>query len=56
MSSVSKVGFYSGAYNLESTNACYVNATLGVQFQTSSSCPGPWPLKLRMKVQALFFE
>ncbi len=56
MSSVSKVGFYSGDYNLESTNACYVNATLGVQFQTSSSCPGPWPLKLRMKVQALFFE
>ena len=54
ISKVSKVGFYSGAYNLESTNACYVNSELGVQFQTSSSCPGPWPLKLRMKVQALF--
>ena len=55
MSSVSKVGFYSGAYNLTSTNDCYVNATNGVQFQTSSSCPGPWPLKLRMKVQAQFY-
>ena len=54
MSNVSKVGFYSGAYNLTSTNACYVNATNGVQFQTSSSCPGPWPLKLRIKVQAQF--
>ena len=54
MSKVSKVGFYSGAYNLVSTNACYVNSTLGVQFQTSSSCPGPWPLKLRIKAQALF--
>ena len=54
MSNVSKVGFYSGAYNLVSTNACYVNSTLGVQFQTSSSCPGPWPLKLRIKAQALF--
>lgn len=54
MANVSKVGFYSGAYNLTSTNACYVNATNGVQFQTSSSCPGPWPLKLRMKVQAQF--
>lgn len=49
-----KVGFYSGAYNLASTNDCYVNTTNGVQFQTSSSCPGPWPMKLRMKVQALF--
>lgn len=49
-----KVGFYSGAYNLASTNDCYVNATNGVQFQTSSSCPGPWPMKLRMKAQALF--
>lgn len=55
MSSVSKVGFYSGAYNLASTNACYVNETNGVQFQTSSSCPGPWPLKLRMKVMANFY-
>ena len=54
MSSVSKVGFYSGAYNLTSCNDCYVNATNGVQFQTSSSCPGPWPLKLRLKAQALF--
>ena len=54
ISKVSKVGFYSGSYHIASTNACYVNATLGVQFQTSSSCPGPWPLKLRMKVQALF--
>ena len=50
----SKVGFYSGAYNLASTNDCYVNSTNGVQFQTSSSCVGPWPMKLRMKVQALF--
>lgn len=54
MSSVSKVGFYSGAYNLASCNDCYVNATNGVQFQTSSSCVGPYPLKLRMKVQAMF--
>lgn len=56
MSKVSKVGFYSGDYNLVSTNACYVNETLGVQFQTSSSCPGPWPLKLRMKVKAEFTQ
>lgn len=56
ISNVSKVGFYSGAYNLASTNACYVNTTNGVQFQTSSSCPGPWPLKLRMKVQAQFYK
>ena len=35
-------------------NACYVNKDLGVQFQTSSSCPGPWPLKLRMKVKMQF--
>ena len=55
MSKVSKVGFYSGAYNLTSTNACYVNETNGVQFQTSSSCTGPFPLKLRMKVQAMFY-
>lgn len=54
ISNVTKVGFYSGAYNLVSTNACYVNPTNGVQFQTSSSCPGPFPLKLRMKVQAQF--
>ena len=49
-----KVGFYSGAYELVSTDKPYVNAASGVQFQTSSSCSGPWPMKLRMKVMALF--
>ena len=53
---VSKVGFYSGAYHISSTNLCDVYPTSGVEFRTSSSCPGPFPLKLRMKVMAQFTE
>ena len=55
ISNLSKVGFYSGEYHLTSTNKCYVNDTNGVQFQTSSSYPGPLPLKLRMRVRAEFY-
>ena len=51
---IENVGFYSGKYHLTSTNACYVNPTNGVQFQTSSSCKGPFNVKLRMKVQMVF--
>lgn len=50
-----KVGFYSGDYHMTSTNAAYVNKEKGVQFQTSSSCPGPFPLTLRMKVSMQFY-
>lgn len=50
-----KVGFYSGEYYLTSTNSAYVNSTSGVQFQTSSSCPGPWPLTIRLKATLSFY-
>ena len=50
-----KVGFYSGDYHMTSTNAAYVNNEKGVQFQTSSSCPGPFPFTLRMKVSMQFY-
>lgn len=55
VSQLSKVGFYSGEYHLTATNKCYVNEINGVQFQTSSSYPGPLPLKLRMRVRAEFY-
>ena len=55
VSTIEKVGFYSGSYHLTSTGICYVNETQGVQFQTSSSCEGPYPIKLRMKVRAEFY-
>ena len=48
------VGFYSGSYNLATTDKCYVDANNGVQFQTSKSCTGPFPIKIRMKVTAYF--
>ena len=54
VSTIDKVGFYSGSYNLASTDKCYVDPTYGVQFQTSSSCSGPFPIKIRMKVTAYF--
>lgn len=54
VTTIDKVGFYSGSYNLASTDKCYVNARYGVQFQTSSSCPGPFPIKIRMKASAYF--
>ena len=54
VSTIDKVGFYSGSYNLASTDKCYVDANYGVQFQTSSSCPGPFPIKIRMKATAYF--
>ena len=54
VSTIDKVGFYSGSYNLASTDKCYVDPNYGVQFQTSSSCPGPFPIKVRMKVTAYF--
>ena len=61
VSTIAKVGFYSGSYHLESTDLCtvYVKTEAGkegqgVQFQTSSSCPGPFPIKLRMKARAQF--
>ena len=53
VSTIANVGFYSGEYNLSSTNACYVNSTHGVQFQTSSSCAGPFNIKIRMKVKMI---
>lgn len=53
VSTIANVGFYSGGYNLSSTNACYVNSTHGVQFQTSSSCAGPFNIKIRMKVKMI---
>ena len=52
---IGNVGFYTGGYTLASTNACIVNATNGVQFQTSSSCTGPYSLKLRLKVQMVYY-
>ena len=61
VSTLEKVGFYSGSYNLTSTDDCTVYVKTesgkegqGVQFQTSSSCPGPFPIKIRMKVTAKF--
>ena len=54
VSMIEKVGFYSGSYNLASTDKCYVDANYGVQFQTSSSCSGPFPIKIRMKATAYF--
>ena len=53
VNTIANVGFYSGGYNLSSTNACYVNSTHGVQFQTSSSCAGPFNIKIRMKVKMI---
>lgn len=52
---IENVGFYTGKYTLASTNACIVNATNGVQFQTSSSCTGPYSVKLRLKVQMVYY-
>ena len=61
VSTLENVGFYSGSYNLTSTDDCTVYVKIesgkegqGVQFQTSSSCPGPFPIKIRMKVTAKF--
>ena len=55
VNSIEKVGFYGGSYYLATTNSCYVNATNGVQFQTSkSSNESLYPIKLRMKVQMVF--
>ena len=57
VSTIEKVGFYSGSYHLESTGNCTVYVKTqgqGVQFQTSSSCAGPYPIKIRMKARAQF--
>ena len=61
VSTIDKVGFYSGSYHLADTRDCtvYVKTEAGkegqgVQFQTSSSCAGPYPIKLRMKATAKF--
>ena len=61
VSTIEKVGFYSGSYNLASTGDCIVYVKTesgkegqGVQFQTSSSCAGPFPIKIRMKATAKF--
>ena len=61
VSTIAKVGFYSGSYNLASTADCIVYVKTedgkegqGVQFQTSSSCAGPYPIKIRMKARAQF--
>jgi hypothetical protein len=61
VSKIEKVGFYSGSYNLASTGDCIVYVKTesgkegqGVQFQTSSSCTGPYPIKIRMKARAQF--
>ena len=58
---IEKVGFYSNSYHLESTDDCIVYVKTeegiegqGVQFQTSSSCAGPFPIKIRMKATAKF--
>lgn len=50
-----KVGFYGGSYYLQTTNSAYVNNESGVQFQTSSSCAGPWPFTIRMKASMQFY-
>ena len=55
VSTIAKVGFYDGGYNLTTTGSCYVNAKYGVQFHTSSSCAGPFPIKIRMKVREEFY-
>lgn len=59
--SIAKVGFYSGSYHLTDTDDCAVYVKTesgkegqGVQFQTSSSCAGPYPIKIRMKARAQF--
>ena len=54
VATIDKVGFYSESYNLATTDKCYVDPKYGVQFQTSSSCKGPFPIKIRMKVTAYF--
>lgn len=54
VNTIAGVGFYAGSYNLNSISSCYVNHNLGVQFHTSSSCAGPFPIKIRMKASAHF--
>lgn len=55
VATIEKVGFYSGSYNLASTDKCYVDASNGVQFQTSSSIDEDClPIKIRMKATAYF--
>ena len=61
VSTIAKVGFYSGSYHLTDTDDCAVYVKTesgkegqGVQFQTSSSCAGPYPIKIRMKARAQF--
>ena len=54
VSTISGVGFYAGSYLLTTNSRCYVNAKRGVQFHTSSSCVGPYPIKIRMKANADF--
>lgn len=61
VSTIAKVGFYSGSYHLASTGDCTVYVKTepgkegqGVQFQTSGSCVGPYPIKIRMKARAQF--
>ena len=61
VSTIEKVGFYSGSYHLASTGDCIVYVKTesgkegqGVQFQTSGSCVGPYPIKIRMKARAQF--
>ena len=61
VNTIAKVGFYSNSYHLESTDDCIVYVKTeegkegqGVQFQTSSSCAGPYPIKIRMKARAQF--
>lgn len=61
VNTIAKVGFYSNSYHLESTDDCIVYVKTeegkegqGVQFQTSSSCAGPFPIKIRMKATAKF--
>ena len=55
VATIEKVGFYSGSYNLASTDKCYVDASNGVQFHTSSSIDkNCLPIKIRMKATAYF--
>ena len=55
VTTIGKVGFYDGGYNLVSTLNCYVNAVSGVQFQTKSDCNAAFPIKIRMKARGRYY-
>ena len=64
MSMPANVGFYgylssntaSQTYNMAQEMSFVSLPADGVAFQTSSSCPGPYPFTIRMKVKTTFHQ